>query len=89
MNCAPQMITNKDLLFNENLFLSQDKMSGGTFNNATNLKIKIGNNKDHTPINIFNTYLKTSTVASPIPLDQQTHNDFCDVDSVQEFFDFN
>lgn len=57
-------------MFNENLFMSQDKMTSGTFNNGTHLKIKIGNNKDHTPVNIFNTYLKTNTVASPIPLDQ-------------------
>lgn len=60
--------------------MSSDKMSA-TYNNGTNLKIKI-NNKDHTPANIFNTYLKTNPLASPIPIDQQINNDFCDVDTV-------
>ncbi len=68
----------------ENLFLSSDKMTS-TFNGtSTNLKIKVKNAKDHTPVNIFQSYLKTSATAivSPIPIDNHLGTDFCDENTV-------
>lgn len=44
-------------LNDNNIFLSHDKMSAtyaaGETNVTSNLKMKIQNNKDHTPVNIF------------------------------------
>ena len=70
---------------NDNIFLSQDKITS-TFQENTNLKLKIKNVKDQTPVNIFSTYLKQSNIVSPIPME---NNDFYENDTVYEFFDFN
>ncbi|CDW85434.1 UNKNOWN [Stylonychia lemnae] len=75
---------------NDNIFLSQDKMSSTYQGGVTsNVKIKIQNNsKDHTPVNIFQTYLKqNNNVVSPIPMEAQQH-DFYDLDTVDDLFDF-
>lgn len=63
--------------------------AGVESNVTSNLKIKIKNTKDHTPVNIFQTYLKSNTnVVSPIPMETQP-TDFYDLDTVDEFIDFN
>eukprot|EP00347_Sterkiella_histriomuscorum_P024574 403330642 len=75
----------------DNVFLSQDKMMSQTYaagNVTSNLKIKIQSSKDHTPVNIFQTYLKSNNIVSPIPMETQP-TDFYDLEGEEEFFDFN
>ena len=57
---------------------------------TNSLKISIKNNKEGTPVNIFHTYMKDqrNTMASPIPVDSNA-NDFYDVETVDDLFDFN
>lgn len=55
---------------------------------TSNLKIKVQNSKDHTPVNIFQTYLKSNNVVSPIPMEIHP-TDFYDLDTVDDLFEFN
>lgn len=76
----------------EALFLSGDKLStqqylGYDMPCSTQMKLKIQNTKDHTPLNIFQTYLKSSTLVSPI-MNEAQQTDFCEHDTVDDFFDF-
>ncbi len=70
------------------MFLSGDKLCKTYREDPTsNLKIKIQNSKDHTPVNIFQTYLKQSNLVSPI-LGEAHAADFYENDTVDEFFEF-
>lgn len=67
-----------------NLFLSNDK----PFNGASTMRTRV-KDSGTTPVNIFQTYLKQSTLASPIQMDRMLGGDnFCDIDTVDDFFDF-
>jgi hypothetical protein len=72
--------------FQDNMFLSNDK---NALSGAATMRTRIKENGTTPAINIFQTYLKQSTLASPIMMDKMIGGDnFCDIDTVDDFFDF-
>lgn len=70
----------------DNIFLSNDKTFNGGAASTMRARAK---DITTTPVNIFQTYLKQSTLASPIQMDKMIGGDnFCDIDTVDDFFDF-
>jgi hypothetical protein len=76
--------THRKQTFQDKMFLSNDK---NALSGAATMRIRTKENS--TTPNIFQTYLKSSTLASPIMMDKMIGGDnFCDIDTVDDFFDF-